>query len=168
MMNTKYLVAAILAIGISSNAFAEEKQQELSVSGNFSSQLSPSGGTDLLNLNGYYGRYFKPQILGTVNLMAMTTGSSFNMFGVGVGGKYYFRVGQKGDFVPFVNADVMVISMKSGNFSSTPFQIAAGGGASYFLTETASIDGRAALQFRASSGTNSQLIDVTVGLTQRF
>lgn len=167
-MNKKYLLAALLATAISSNAFAEEKQQEISVSGNFTSQLDPAGGSDTLFLLGHYGRYFKPQILGTVNVMAMKSGSSYEMFGAGVGGKYYFRVGQKGEFVPFVDADVMVISMKSGNFSSTPLQIAAGGGASYFLSETASIDGRASLQLQSASGTNTTLFNVTVGLTQRF
>lgn len=168
MLNIKYLVAAILATSLSSNAFAEEKQQEISVSGNFTSQVDPSGGSDTLFLLGHYGRYFKPQILGTVNVLAMKSGSSFDMFGAGVGGKYYFKVGKKGEFVPFVDADVMVISVKSGNVSSTPLQIAAGGGASYFLSETASIDGRASLQFQTESGNNTTLFNVMVGLTQRF
>lgn len=168
MMSKKYLVAAILAIGISSNAFAEEKQQEISVSGNFTSQISPSGGSNTMFLLGHYGRYFKPQILGTVNVMAMNSGSSFNMFGAGVGGKYYFKVGQKGDFVPFVDADVMIITLKVAGTSTTPFQISAGGGASYFLTETASVDGRASLQFQSASGNTSTLFNVVVGLTQRF
>lgn len=168
MMNKRYLVAAILAIGISSNACAEEKQQEISVSGNFTSQLNPSGGTDTLFMLGHYGRYFKPQVLGTVNVMAMKSGSSYNMFGAGVGGKYYFKVGQKGDFVPFVDADVMVITLKIAGTSTTPFQISVGGGASYFLTETASADARASIQAQSASGSTSTLFNLVVGLTQRF
>ncbi|MBI5625815.1 MAG: hypothetical protein HY935_01225, partial [Nitrosomonadales bacterium] len=166
MMNKKYLVAAILAIGISANAFADEKQQEIGINGNYINQVSPSGGTDTLLVFGHYGRYFKPQILGTVNVMVMNTGSNSNIFGAGVGGKYYFKVGQKGDFVPFVDADVMVITLKVAGTSTTPFQISAGGGASYFLTETASVDGRASIQFQSASGNTSTLFNVVVGLTQ--
>lgn len=166
--NKTYLVAALLALGITSTAFAEEKKQEIGVNGFYQNQVSPSGGSDTLFVQGHYGRYFKPQLLGIVNVLGIKSGSTSQTFGAGVGAKYYFKVGQKGDFVPFVDADVMVLAVKSGIWTSTPIQLSAGGGASYFLSETASFDGRAALQFQTADGVNTTMLNVTVGLTQRF
>lgn len=167
-INKTYLVAALLALGMASTAFAEEKQQEIGINGFYQNQVSPSGGSDTLFVQGHYGRYFKPQLLGTVNVLGITSGSVSQTIGAGVGAKYYFKVGQKGDFVPFVDADVMVLAVKAGIWTSTPVQVSAGGGASYFLSETASFDARAALQFQTANGVNTTMLNVTVGLTQRF
>lgn len=173
-MNKKYLVAAILATAVSSNAFAEEKKNEVSAFIYANKQTDPDQ-DPLVTVYASYGRYFKERIAvtGSINI---TKSGGMNMGGVGIGGKYYFKVGQKGDFVPFVLAELQLGMGSATGADLYYYNISAGGGASYFVTETASIDGRLFLQKGATDACfggycNSQsttAVMLTAGLTQRF
>lgn len=178
-MNKKYLVAAILATAVSSNAFAEEKKNEISAFVYANKQIDPAGQDPMVTVYASYGKYLTERIAltGSVNV---TKSGGMNMGGVGVGGKYYFKVGQKGDFVPFALAEIQVGSGSGSGFTLYYGNIAVGGGASYFITETASIDGRLVAQAGTQSTTTSttfgdytssnstSAVLLTVGLTQRF
>lgn len=192
-MNIKHMVVAILAIGISANAFAEEKKNEISAFVYANQQLDPSGQDPMLTVYASWGRYLTQRIALTVS--GNVTGSNnFSQGSVGVGGKYYFKVGQKGDFVPFVTAELQVGGGGTDTADWTSYNIAAGGGASYFVGETTSIDGRIVYQLGSQTTTTTtqqaylcgfgtavcyRTVDVTstsstsamlltVGLTQRF
>lgn len=190
-MKIKYIVAAILAIGLSANAFAEEKKNEISAFVYANQQLDPSGQDPMLTVYASWGRYLTERIALTVS-GNITGSNNFSQGSVGVGGKYYFKVGQKGDFVPFVTAELQVGMGGTDTADWTLYNIAAGGGASYFVGETTSIDGRIVYQLGSQSTTTSttqayacgfsvcyRYVDVTstsstsamvftVGLTQRF
>jgi len=174
-MNKKYLIAAILAIAVSSNAFAEEKKNEVSAFIYANKQTSPSGQDPLVTLYASYGRYFKERIAvtGSINL---TKSGGTNLAGFGVGGKYYFKLGQKGDFVPFALAELQLGEGSGSGAQLYYMNVALGGGASYFITETTSIDGRLFLQKGSLEScvggpcntSSTTALNLTAGLTQRF
>lgn len=177
-MNKKYLVAAILATAVSSNAFAEEKKNEISAFVYATKQIDPAQ-DPMVTVYASYGKYLTERIAitGSVNV---TKSGGFSLGGVGFGGKYYFKVGQKGDFVPFVVAELQA---GLGGDASTDIyytNLSGGGGASLFITETASIDGRLVYQVGSQSvttytgfGTYDSTVStsaalLTLGITQRF
>lgn len=168
------LTVAILA-AISSTAFAAEKGNEVSVYGSIINQTSPGPSSTTTIVNASYGRYFTERLALIGNVTVLNAGSA-KATTLGVGAKYYFKSGQKGDFVPFVAGSLNVGTMDFGGGSGTTIGIRAGGGASYFVSETASIDARLELVAGSQyvtvggfSSTNSMSsTEFTVGITQRF
>lgn len=179
-MNKKYLLAAILATAISSNAFAEEKKNEISAFVYANKQIDPAGQDPMVTVYASYGRFLTERI-GITGSVNVTKAGGFTLGGVGIGGKYYFKVGQKGDFVPFVVAE---LQFGLGGDATTDIyytNLAGGGGASLFITETASIDGRLVYQVGSQSVTtyytaggtvdstaSTSAVLLTLGITQRF
>lgn len=178
-MNKKYLLAAILATAVSSNAFAGEKKNEISAFVYANKQIDPAGQDPMVTVYASYGRFLTERI-GITGSVNVTKAGGFTLGGVGIGGKYYFKVGQKGDFVPFVVAE---LQFGLGGDASTDIyytNLAGGGGASLFITETASIDGRLVYQVGSQSVTtytgfgtydstvSTSALFLTLGLTQRF
>ena len=169
---TKKLLAILFLAAISTSAFAAEKQGEISVTGSISTTSQDTGGsTTMTFVNLSYGAYITEQLVITVSDFIMISDSvGFNLLGLGA--KYYLSAGKKGDFVPFGEAGLNL------GFISTPLDILdtsgfyIGGGASYYMTETASADGRLTFSSQNVSGiygsysqTQTQFL---VGLTQRF
>jgi hypothetical protein len=170
-ISKKLLTVAILA-AVSSTAFAAEKGNELSVYGSVMDQISPSTGSGTTTIiNASYGRYMTDRLLITGSVFVMNN-TAFKEVTAGVGTKYYFMVGKKGDFVPFVGGSVQLGTIDVGGGSGTTFGLDLGGGASYFITETASIDGHVDAVFGSVSysGNNQSTtnLNLTVGITQRF
>ena len=110
-------------------------------------------GTDAVtNVNGAFGYYFTPQLVGRVvenvynDVNSPTGGSSTTttMEALGVGAKYYFSSPAKGAEVFFVFGDVSALSIASGSGTSaitgSGTQLDVGGGLSSFLTESVSFD----------------------------
>lgn len=185
-MFTKKILSLSLAAALcaSTSAFAAEKSNEISLSGNLSSTTTGSGANkatvDSATVFASFGHYFTPQLVGQIAVGV--TGSSYGsnqssgMLILGLGGKYYFMDSHAGDIVPFAGArlDLLSVSATSGNTTTdgTGSQITGFVGASDFLSETASID----LTFAVSAGSytiSSVSVDSTstslnIGFTQRF
>lgn len=180
MISKMKLAVLVAALGFSMSALAAEKQSEFSIAGSLSSLTSkPSGGasetTDMTNISLAYGYYFTSQMVGQLNLnyiSAGTGGATMTFTTPGVGVKYYFTRGGKGDIVPFVGARLDLLSVSGPGFSGSGSQITGYVGASNFVSETASLD----LTFSASAGSvtvSGSTVDQTntilaVGFTQRF
>jgi hypothetical protein len=168
-ISKKILTITILA-ALSSTAFAAEKSNEVSVYGSLINQSTPASSTSTI-VNATYGRYLTERLLLTGSVTVFNA-QSFKMGTVGVGVKYYFGSGQKGDFVPFVAGSVNVGTIDTGAASGTTAGIRAGGGASYFVSETASFDARLELVAGSQSiggfSQSTSSTEFTVGLTQRF
>lgn len=173
-ITNKLLAVAILS-AVSCSAFAQEKANEISFSGSVTN--IDFGGVSMTMTQGNvsYGKYLTPQLVGTVSYRltdTSTSGFSSTDSAIGLGAKYYLNVAKSGDFVPFGEAGLSFGSNKSSGSSTSNTGILIGAGASYFMTETASIDG--AFDFisaSASGGGASSTITMTilrVGLTQRF
>ena len=130
-------------------------------------------------INGQWGHYFKPQLLGTVSVNYFgLDGSGFTdtQLGVTVGAKYYFKEGKKGDFTPFVQGEVglgVIQNTFSGTtYSATGGELSAAGGGTYWLTESAgiNIDGRyryVSYTLNNVSTTENHFL-VEAGLTYKF
>jgi hypothetical protein len=173
---SKKLLAVVILAAVSSTAFAAEKGNELSVYGSIMDQVSPSTGSGTTTvINASYGRYMTDRLLITGSAFVMSN-TAFKETTAGVGAKYYFMVGKKGDFVPFVAGSVQLGSINMGVGSGATFGLDLGGGASYFITETASLDGHVDAVFGSdymtvngnSSTTSTTNLNLTVGITQRF
>lgn len=171
----KLLAFAILAAA-SSSAFAEEKANELSISGSITSTTPDVGASSTTtNVNFSYGRYITEQLVLTVSdfiSLTSTSGSSTGIDLIGLGAKYYLSSGKKGDFVPFGEAGVNFGVIDSSIYSYSTGGVYIGGGASYYLSETTSADLHLDFSSQNVSGsgvsysqTQTQFL---VGLTQRF
>jgi hypothetical protein len=140
-------VAALTA----SQAFAQAQRNEVSAFASFqhTTTSTNTGGSDITTnnylVNGSYGYYFSPQLVGTVGLTYNLTeggagdaGKSSTTF-LEVGAKYYFGNFRRSAWVPFVTGAVGVVSFSNSD-SGSGGEFHAGGGVSYFLTESTSID----------------------------
>ena len=177
-MNSKYIIAGLLVFVASSNAYAGEKKNEISAFLYANKTITPSGQDPIAILYGSYGRYFGRFAL-TVSGIVTKAGGSNMVFG-GVGGKYYFKAGQKGDFVPFLAAEIQLNVGSGDSMDLYGYNIAGGGGVSVFITETASLDGRLVYQTGSTTSTTYTRFGprdstfstastlLTLGLTQRF
>ena len=130
---------------------------ELSLNGYVNNLTQTASGTQtgtdaVTNINGAFGYYFTPQLVGRLvanaynDVNTPTTGSSTTttMEALGVGAKYYFSSPAKGAEVLFGFADMSALSIASGSGtnastgSGTQFDV--GAGLSTFLTESVSFD----------------------------
>ena len=143
----------LLASVFSLPAFADEfkpNRSEFSFSGNITSSSYSGGGASSTTrmLDGSYGYYFTPQIVGQVVVVDFQS-SSVGLSIVGVGAKYYFSQGKQGDFVPWVTGELDLTSVSMASGSGGGAGISGAIGATYWLTETAGpfVD----LRFRQSS-----------------
>lgn len=174
-ISKKLLTVAMLA-AVSSTAFAAEKGNEVSVFGSIINQTSPSPSLTTIIINASYGRYVTERLTVTGSVFKFDSGagaSKSQLTSVGVGVKYYFKSGKQGDFVPFVAGSVNVGTIDVGAAGSgSTLGIRAGGGASYFVSETASVDARLELAAGTMSiggfSQNTSSTELTVGITQRF
>ena len=177
----KAKIAALSAIALfatAGTAFAQQQQNEISLFGNLQNSKSSAAGSQSYNqgnISAAYGRYFMPQLVGRVLInssFSQSAGGGTNTFTLaGVGAKYYFKAGKRGDLVPFV--DVQVLgggNNQSPKVTYTSWNGSVGG--SYFLTEAASFDASLGYQrdtVKVSGASNNQNdIIFNFGLTYRF
>jgi hypothetical protein len=166
---------ALTSVQASASEF-EPKRNEVSFYGSIDNQ-STSPGTSQTSESVFvsYGRYFTPQIVGTVNGFLMQSGSGNSqttMQDVGVGAKYYFAVGKAGDWTPFVEGGLEASSTKSGGISMSGWGATVAGGVTYWLTEVAGInvDGRYKSDSFSYAGTTFTITHTMAefGLTVKF
>ena len=136
--------SAMAATEVSLNGYINDLTQ--TVSG------SQTGTDAVTNINGAFGYYFTPQLVGRVvanvynDVNTPTNGSSTTttMEAIGVGAKYYFDSPAKGAEVLFVFGDVSALSIASGSGANATTgsgaQVDFGAGLSSFLTESVSFD----------------------------
>ncbi len=152
------LLASLLPLQASAEEFSPMRS-EVSFAGNITSTSGGGQSTTSTFLFGSYGYYFTPQVVGTINVMTFTSstgGNTTGMVDVGVGAKYYFSVGKKGDFVPWVEGDVGAASISSagafGTTTSSGTLISAAVGGTYWVTEGAGAFVDARLRSTSVSG----------------
>ena len=170
-MNSKYLfIAAVAALGISSGAMAQEKKNEVSLYGDISSTKTGSSKSDMTTIQVGYGVYLTPNWVAKVNyLLTDSSGAASSTYSdVGIGARYYFKVGKTGDVVPFAGAALNLIAVSSAGFSSTGTGTSLEGGVAIFVSESASIDLKIFSESSTINGTSSTRSGLNVGTTYRF
>lgn len=162
MSLNKFLVVLLMSLGIASSAFAANKNRELSIDGNFMA----SDGQSASLFNASLGQFVTPQF---AVVTALTTQRNFvyTATTIGVGGKFFFMDGFKGDLVPFAGFGIglrLSATATDSNHGSTQYDI--NGGVAYFLSDSATLDAK--LRLLSFNDSSPVVSVITVGFSQRF
>jgi len=125
-------MALLMAAG---QAMAQVYRHEVSTYGNWThfSKAGQSTNVGIFELN--YGYFFTPQFLGTLNYTRVSSdGFGYQDYGLGL--KYYFGIGRRSSFIPFIDGSVG--EEKTAAERKLLWKV--GGGFSYFVTEATSFD----------------------------
>jgi len=117
-----------------------------------------------------YGRYFRPQLVGTVGFQRNRLeagGADVATTAATVGAKYYFSPPRGNAIVPFVDGAVGVAWTKANGNDDTDFTWEFGGGVSWFFTPATSFDAGLRL-FQTSTEIETKGTRLFVGITTRF
>ena len=118
-----------------------------------------------------YGRFFRPQIVGTLSLRyssAEAPGSpDQSALGALVGAKYYFTPLRAQAMVPFVEGAIGIAHTDAGQNDSTDLTWEFGGGVSWFFTQSTSFDAGLRL-FHTDTDVETKGTQIFVGITTRF
>ena len=172
-MNKK-AVAAVFAATLAGFALPAASQQaipfsnEISLFGSWLDQKDPDQETT--NIVARYGRFFRPQIVGTLGLRYAhneVPGPDLSDLAVLIGGKYYFTPLRAQAIVPFVDGAIGLAHRDSGASDSTDFTWEVGGGVSWFFTQAWSFDAGLRL-FHTDTDVETKGTQIFVGITARF
>lgn len=158
----KFLVLLIVSFGMVSSVFAATKSRELAIDGNY----IVTDGQSASLLNASLGQFVTPQF---AIVTGLTTQRNFvySATTIGVGGKFYFMDGFKGDLVPFAGLGIglrLSATATDSNHGSTQYDV--NGGVAYFLSDSTTLDAKARLlSFNDSS---PAVMLLSVGFSQRF
>lgn len=165
MMLARKVLGALVLLGLSMQAYAGEKTRELSIDGTYM-KITDQPSLSMLNVS--LGQFLAPQAVIVTNLTTLDN-NGYTATSIGLGGKYYFMDGMRGDLVPFAGAGIALrqISVAGSNTSSTQYDI--NGGVSYFMTDVTTLDARAkVMSFAQPDGSRATMTVFSVGFTQHF
>lgn len=158
----KFIVLLIVSFGIATSAFAAGKSRELSLDGNYIS----SNGQHASLLNVSLGQFVTPQFV-VVTELSTQKDFVYSSTSIGLGGKFYFMDGFKGDLVPFAGVGIglrLAATATDSNHGSTQYDVNAG--LAYFLSDSATLDVKIKLlNFNDSTPAITLL---SAGFSQRF
>lgn len=162
MSVNKFLVLVIASFAIVTGAMAASNSRELSVDGNY--MIVDGQSASLLNAS--LGQFLTPQFL-IVTTLTSQQNFVYSGTSIGLGGKYYFMDGFKGDLIPFAGLGIglrMAATATDSNHGSTQYEVNAG--VSYFLSDSTTLDAKIKLlNFNDSSPSVTML---SAGFGQRF
>lgn len=164
-MLARKVFVALMLLGIAVQAYASEKTREFSIDGTYM-KITDQPSLSMLNVS--LGQFLAPQLVIVTNLNTLDS-NGYTATSIGLGGKYYFMDGMRGDLVPFAGAGIALrqISMAGSNSSSTQYDI--NGGVSYFMTDVTTLDARAKLMsYTQPDGSRATMTVFSVGFTQHF
>lgn len=162
MSVNKFLVSVIASFAIVTGALAASNSRELSVDGNY--MIVDGQSASLLNAS--LGQFLTPQFL-IVTTLTSQQNFVYSGTSIGLGGKFYFMDGFKGDLIPFAGLGIglrMAATATDSNHGSTQYEVNAG--VSYFLSDSTTLDAKIKLlNFNDSSPSVTML---SAGFGQRF
>ena len=158
----KFIVLLIVSFGIATNAMAAGKSRELSLDGNYTT--SDGHHASLFNLS--LGQFVTPQFAIVTEL---TTQQNFiySSTSIGLGGKFYFMDGFKGDLVPFAGIGMglrLAATATDSNHGSTQYDVNAG--LAYFMSDSATLDIK--IKTLNYNDSTPNITWVSFGFSQRF
>jgi len=163
MSVNKFIVVLLIAsFGMVSSAFAASKNRELSVDGNF----MHSDGNSASLLNASIGQYVTPQFAVVTSIMSQRN-FVYTATTIGIGGKYFFMDGFKGDLVPFAGLGIglrLMATPTDSNHGSTQYDV--NGGVAYFISDSTTLDAKVRLMLFNDS--SPVVTTFTIGFSQRF
>ncbi|HMC12829.1 MAG TPA: hypothetical protein VKG67_00605 [Gallionellaceae bacterium] len=167
---------ALMSFQASADDEFAPKRSEVNVAGILDNASTQGTSETITNIFGSYGYYFTPQIVGNVNvnyLSISSGGTTLEDINVGVGAKYYFMVGKKGDITPWVEGDVGLATIQTGSAgSANGYDISAAVGGTYWMTENAGpfVDGRLRSTWITLNGSSSTVTEAILefGVSLKF
>lgn len=165
------LFAGAALVGFALPASAQQPlpfSNEISLFGTWEDRKDPD--IERSNVTLRYGRFFRPQIVGTLGLAYESTevpGADSSSLIATVGAKYYFAPLRAQAIVPFVDGAIGVAHTDNGPSDSTDLYWEFGGGVSWFFTQATSIDAGLRL-FHADTDVETKGTRIFVGITTRF
>lgn len=142
---------------------------EISLFGNWEDTREPED-VERTNLFLRYGRFFSPQLVGTLGLQRSrleAAGTDVATTALTVGAKYYISPPRSQAIAPFLDAAIGYANTDTGANDSNDLIWEFGGGVSWFFTEATSFD--AGLRFfQTDTDIETQGTRLTVGITSRF
>jgi len=163
MSVSKFLALCLLSLGLVTNVYAAGKSREFSLDANYINvQGQPSA--SLLNVS--IGQFINPQI---VVVTALSTQQNFGYTGtsVGLGGKYYFFDGFRGDLVPFAGLALALRQSAipgDSNHASTQYDVNLG--LAFFMVDNTTLDAK--VRFLNFNDGSASISIFSAGFSQRF
>jgi hypothetical protein len=162
MSLNKFILLLISTLCFTTNVFAASKSRELSVDGNYYA----SNGESASLINASIGQFVTPQ-LAIVTSLSLQRNFAGTATTIGVGGKYFFMDGFKGDLVPFAGVGIglrLQATPTDSNHGSTEYALS--GGVAYFLSDSTTLDAKLGLLIFNDASPSATLI--SAGFSQRF
>lgn len=163
MSVSKFVTLCVLSLGLVANAYAAGKSREFSIDANYINvQGQPSA--SLLNVS--IGQFVNPQV---VIVTALSTQQNFGYTGtaIGLGAKYYFFDGFRGDLVPFAGlALALRQSAVPGDSNRASTQYDVNLGLAYFIVDNTTLDAK--VRFLNFNDGSSSISIFSAGFSQRF
>lgn len=162
MSLNKYILM-LVALLFSTSVLAAGKSREFSLDANY---INVQGATNASLLNVSIGQFVTPQI---VVVTALSSQQNFGYTGtsIGLGGKFYFMDGFKGDLVPFGGLALALRQSQTAtdnNRASTQYDVNLG--LAFFMADNTTVDAKVRfLNFNDGSASISVL---SAGFSQRF
>jgi len=163
MTVNKLVVLLVVTFGIVSSAFAAGKSRELAIDGNYIS-IQGQSSASLFNLS--LGQFVTPQFVIVTNFTSQQN-FAYSATSIGLGGKYYFMDGFKGDLVPFGGLGIalrLASTPTDSNHGSTQYDASLG--LAYFLADNTTLDAKVKLLNFNDSSPSITLF--SAGFSQRF
>ena len=141
MKKLALLLGVLAGLAFAGAASAQAYRNEVSAFGSYTRMHQSGNTTSFSILDLGYGYYFSSQFVGTIGLQRVSTGT-FGFTDIGIGAKYYFGVGRRSSFIPFVDAGLgteKASDLATGSsHHNRRYQFGFGG--AYFVTEATSFD----------------------------
>jgi len=163
MTVNKFLVLLIAIFGSVTSAFAAGKTREFSLDGNY---ISIQGQNSASLLNASLGQFLTPQFV-VVTALTSQQNFAYSATSIGLGGKYYFMDGFKGDLVPFAGLGIalrLAATPTDSNHGSTQYDASLG--LAFFVSDSATLDAKVRLLNFNDSSPSITLF--SAGFSQRF
>lgn len=163
MLIKKLALLLVVSICFVGSALAASKSRELALDGNY---IKVQGLPTAYLLNTSLGQYVTPQ-LAFVTSLSTQKNFAYSATTIGVGGKYYFMDGFKGDLIPFAGVGIglrLADTPTDSNHGSTQYDGSIG--VAYFLSDSTTLDAKA--KFMTFNDDSSNIFLLTAGFSQRF
>lgn len=163
MSVSKLILVLVASFGLVTSVFAAGKSREVSLDANY---INVSGQESASLFNVSIGQFMTPQI---VVVTALQSQRNFGYTGttIGLGGKYYFMDGFKGDLVPFAGLAIGLrqsATATDSNHASTQYDVNLG--LAFFMADNTTLDAK--VRFSNFNDSSPSVTVFSAGFSQRF
>lgn len=161
MSISKFMLLLITLLAVMASAFAAPKSREIAIDGNYV-KVEKGASASLLNVS--LGQFLTPQVVIVTNLSTQRN-FAYTATSIGLGGKFFFIDGFRGDLVPFAGIGI-ALRQRNAAITESATQTDLNLGLAYFLTESATLDAK--VKFYTYSDSSDNIYLLALGFSHRF